>query len=33
MQMSYDRMRKDIKRIVTERTKCEDTGKPHHQFR
>jgi hypothetical protein len=33
MQMSYDRMRRDIKRILTERAKSADTGKPHHQLR
>jgi hypothetical protein len=33
MQMSYDHMRKDIKRIRAERAKTEATGKPKHQIR
>ena len=31
MRMSHERLRKDIKRIATERAKTKETGKPHHQ--
>ncbi len=31
MQMSNERTRKDIKRILTERAKRTETGKPHHE--
>jgi hypothetical protein len=33
MQMSYDHMRKDIKRVRAEREKTEATGMPKHQIR
>jgi hypothetical protein len=31
MQLSHQRMRKDIKRILVERAKRTETGKPHHE--
>jgi hypothetical protein len=31
MQMSNERTRKDIKRIIAERAKRTETGKPHHE--
>ncbi len=31
MRMSHERLRRDIKRILTERAKTKETGKPHHQ--
>jgi hypothetical protein len=31
MQMSHERLRKDIKRILAERAKRLETGKPHHE--
>jgi hypothetical protein len=31
MRMSNERTRKDIKRILTERAKRAETGKPHHE--
>jgi hypothetical protein len=31
MRMSHERLRKDVKRILTERARTESTGKPHHQ--
>lgn len=32
MQMSHERLRKDIKRIFAERAKRTETGKPHHEL-
>ena len=32
MQMSHERLRKDIKRILAERAKRTETGKPHHEL-
>jgi hypothetical protein len=31
MRMSNERTRKEIKRILTERAKTRETGKPHHR--
>ena len=31
MRMSNERTRREIKRILTEHAKIEETGKPHHQ--
>ncbi len=32
MRMSHERLRKDIKRILMERAKTKETGKPHHEL-
>ena len=32
MQLSHERTRKDISRILTERAKRTETGKPHHEL-
>ena len=31
MRMSNERTRREIKRILTERAKTQETGKPHHR--
>ena len=31
MRMSHERLRKDVKRILTERAKTKESGKPHHE--
>jgi hypothetical protein len=31
MRMSNERTRRDIKRILTERAKTKETGRPHHR--